>query len=85
MMLPLWRIYGRDNLIPIDVEAKTSHRFHGEAWYARAKAVRVALGRSLAFADPAKEARMKECGFYYRDSRRTERKKPGRRKARRAT
>ncbi|MFY0600041.1 MAG: 30S ribosomal protein S9 [Cyclobacteriaceae bacterium] len=49
----------------------------------QAEAVRLAISRALVIADPENKPALKKEGFMTRDPRMVERKKPGRRKARR--
>ena len=50
----------------------------------QAGAIRMGLARALVVADQSCEATLRDAGFMTRDARRVERKKPGRRKARRS-
>ncbi|MBU0639298.1 MAG: 30S ribosomal protein S9 [Planctomycetes bacterium] len=57
---------------------------HGGGHTGQAGAVLLGMARALVKADPRHEPTLRDTGYLTRDARRVERKKPGRRKARRS-
>ena len=57
---------------------------NGGGFTGQSGAIRMGLARALVAADQSCEATLRDAGFLTRDARRVERKKPGRRKARRS-